>query len=136
MLKRINYNFAVSLLLLIYGAMILFHFVIIIGAGIFDFIPLNIVWGGNLESKKQLLNFEIISLIVMVLCFWLTLIKANLLKIKYMYSLAHYFMWLAFAYFLLNTVGNLLAQTFFEKLFAIPAIMISVLSLRLALQKK
>lgn len=88
-----------------------------------------------MESKEQLLGFEIISLLIMILCMFFTLIKIQYIKLKKLQLFAHIFMWFLFVLFVLNTVGNIIAETNFEKLFGIITAVLAFFTLRLALEK-
>ena len=47
----ITIDLAGNLLLVIFGALMLFHLLVILGA-----IPYNIVWGGRIKNKSQMLK--------------------------------------------------------------------------------
>ncbi len=136
MKNLISFKIASNFLLLIYCLLIVFHLLMIIGAGFYNFIPIDIVWGGKIKDQAQLINFELIALFVSSICLILTIIKIKYKKNNKLKKVSHYFMWLAFAYFLINTLGNILATTNFEKSLAIVTILISLFSLRLALEKE
>lgn len=136
MKNLISFKFASSVSILVYGFLLIFHIALIIGAGLFDFIPIDIVWGGKMENQAQLIMFELVALFVILLCLFLTLVKTEHIKIVKLYKASHYSMWFFFAYFLLNTVGNLASKTSFEKSMSIATILLSVCALRLALEKK
>lgn len=136
MKSLISFKFASSASILIYSLLLIFHIALIIGAGIFEFIPIEIVWGGKMKDQEQLIVFEFIALIVVLLCLFLTLVKTGHIKIAKLYKTSHYSMWFFSTYFLLNTVGNLAAKTNFEKSMSIATILLSVCALRLALEKK
>lgn len=88
-----------------------------------------------MQTGEQLLVFEIISLLIISLCLFLTLIIVKLLKLLKLVTIARVGMWIIFALFLLNTVGNIYAKTTFEKMFALVTAVIAILTLRLALEK-
>ncbi|MBN2542928.1 hypothetical protein JXI42_08685 [bacterium] len=136
MKKLISFKFAAKASLVIYGLFILFHFAIILGILFFNFVPIDYLWGGRMQTGEQLLVFEIISLLVQIICMFLTLIKAGYFKIPRMAIIAHVGMWILFALFLLNTIGNIFAKTVFEKSLAIVTAALAVFALRLALEKK
>lgn len=136
MKNLISFKFASSVSILVYGFLLIFHIALIIGAGLFDFIPIDIVWGGKMENQAQLIMFELVALFVILLCLFLTLVKTEHIKIQKLYKVSHYSMWFFFAYFLLNTAGNLASKTSFEKSMSIATILLSVCALRLALEKK
>ena len=136
MKSLISFKFASSASIFVYSLLLAFHVVIMIGAGIFDLIPIDTAWGGKMESQEQLIVFEFVALFVVLLSFFLTLVKTGHIKIAKLYKTSHYSMWFFFGYFLLNTVGNLAAKTNFEKSMSIATILLSVCALRLALEKK
>lgn len=136
MKSLISFKFASSASIVVYSLLLAFHVIIIIGAGFFEFIPIEIVWGGKMKDQEQLIVFEFIALIVVLLCLFLTLVKTGHIKVAKLYKASHYSMWFFFAYFLLNTVGNLAAKTDFEKSMSIATILLSICALRLALEKK
>lgn len=136
MKNLISFKFASSVSILVYSLFLIFHIVLLIGAGILDLIPINIIWGGRLETKQQLIELEIVALLVLLLCLFLTLIKTGHIKVAKLSSVSHYSMWFFFAYFLLNTVGNLASKTSFEKSMSAFTILLSICALRLALERK
>ena len=136
MKRIISFQFAAKASLVIYVIFIIFHLAVISGILFFNFVPLDYLWGGRMQNREELLSFEIISLIIQSLCLFLTLIKARFLHISQLESVAHVGMWVLFAIFLLNTVGNILAKTNFEKMFSFITGMLALLTLRLALEKR
>ena len=98
-------------------------------------VPTDFLWGGRIQSKEQFILFEGISLIVQTICLLLTLIRAEYLRLERLANIAHIGMWVLFAIFTLNTVGNMLAKTTFEKSFTVITIILALFSLRLALEK-
>lgn len=70
------------------------------------------------------------------LCLFLTLIRAGYLHISQLETIAHIGMWVLFAIFVLNTVGNILAKTDFEKMFSFITGILALFTLRLALEKR
>jgi hypothetical protein len=95
----------------------------------------DFLWGGRIQSKEQFILFEGISLTVQTICLLLTLIRAEYLRLERLANIAHIGMWVLFAIFALNTVGNILAKTTFEKSFTVITIILALFSLRLALEK-
>lgn len=136
MKKIISFRFAAKESLVIYGIFILFHLAVISGILFFNFVPLDYLWGGRMQTRDELLLFEIISLIIQSVCLFLTLIKAGYLDLAHLEAIAHVGMWILFALFLLNTVGNILAKTNFEKLFSFVTGILTLCTLRLALEKR
>lgn len=134
MKKLISFKLASQLSQLLFGLLILFHLTVITGILFFDFVPVDFLWGGRLENQDQLLSFEIISLLLIILCFLIVLVGTARIKIPSLMRAAKVGLWILFVLFLLNTAGNLLAKTLFENLIAIVSALLSLLCLRLALE--
>jgi hypothetical protein len=95
-------------------AVILFHLCIIT-----KIIPYDITWGGRLTNDTEMYVFEAISILINVFLSWVLLMKGNLVKHKFSNKVVNIILWIFFAIFVLNTIGNIFAKTTFEKLFAI-----------------
>ncbi|MFZ1806152.1 MAG: hypothetical protein WAU36_02965 [Cyclobacteriaceae bacterium] len=131
----ISYRNALRITLIIAGLLVVFHLSIIMGMLLFDFAPVAYLWGGRMETPSQLLQFEIVSLLVALLFFVLVLIKSGRINLPALKGFAHVTMWLFFVLFLLNTVGNVIAKTTFEKSFALVTGLLAFLLLRIAIEK-
>lgn len=132
----IDFNNAVHITLVLAGVMIVFHLSILMGILIFDFAPVDYLWGGRMETSAQLLTFELISLLISALFFVLILIKSNRINLPALNGVVHIAMWLFFILFLFNTVGNLIAKTTFEKFFALVTGLLALFVLRIVIEKK
>ena len=135
MKKLISFERAIQLSQTLFGLFILFHLAIIFGILFFDFVPLDFVWGGRMQTREQLLSFEVISLLIMSLCFLIVLIRSGKIKLPKMAGVIRIALWVLFLLFSLNTIGNILAKTTFEKFFAVITLVLALLCLRLALEK-
>jgi len=135
MKKLISFRKTVQMSLFIFGLLFLFHLSIIVGVLFFDFAPVDFLWGGRLETAEKLLSFEIFSILIMVLCILIVLVKSGKLNFPKALGAVRIALWFLFFMFLLNTIGNVLAKTIFEKSFAIITAILAFLSLRLALEK-
>ena len=122
--------------MILYVLLILFHIIVVIGGGVLTVIPHDIVWGGRIADRETLLVTEIVSLAVTAVFLFLTLVKAGRLKIRLLSAVSHYAMWVLFVCFLLNTAGNLVSKTVFEKSMAVFSLLLALGSLRLAVEKK
>ena len=134
MLSRISFPLAARVNIVIFGCLILFHTGVAVGVLTFDYVPIDFLWGGRMQSKEQFVLFESISLVVQTICLFLTLIRARYLRLEKLTNIAHVGMWVLFFIFSLNTVGNILAKTTFEKSFAVVTIVLALFSLRLAVE--
>ncbi|WP_421812299.1 hypothetical protein [Flagellimonas sp.] len=135
MRKIIDFNVATLASLFILSILILFHIAILTGILFFDYVPIDSLWGGKMKTVAQLLNFEIVSLLTSVIFFFLLLIRSKLLNIPKLTGIARIAMWVLFVFFLVNTIGNVLATTTFERYVAIASGALAFLFLRIAVEK-
>jgi hypothetical protein len=135
MKKIISFKLATQISQFMFILLILFHLSIVIGIVIFNIVPIDFLWGGRMETKEQLLGFEIISLIITALCLFIIMIKSEKVKIPGLMRAAEIAVWILVILFFLNTIGNIFAKTTFERYFVIPTGILAILCLRLALEK-
>ena len=135
MRKIIDFNTAILASLFILGILALIHIAILTGILFFDYVPIDSLWGGKMKTVAQLLNFEIVSLLTSSIFFFLLLIRSKLLNIPKLTGIARIAMWVLFIFFLVNTIGNVLATTTFERYFAIASGALAFLFLRIAVEK-
>lgn len=95
-------------------AIILFHICIIA-----KIIPYDIAWGGRLANDTEMYVFETISILINIFLSWVLLMKGAFVKRLFSDRVLNIILWVFFAVFILNTIGNILAKTDFEKFFAI-----------------
>lgn len=110
-----------NLTLIICSSLLVFHFGIL-----FKIIPYEIVWGGRLTSDEQMYMFEGISITLNSLLIILLLLKSQRIKVSVPIKIVHAGLWAFFGLFALNTIGNILAESTFEKFFSIVTILLTV----------
>ena len=116
-------------LLSLLSLFLLLHFSILI-----KIIPYNLVWGGRLKSEKEMVRFEIFSILINSLFVIVTLTQMNLLTIDMPKNVITYSLWLMTGLFLLNILGNVTSKNKLEKrLFTPVTILLAIFSLTLAL---
>ena len=121
--------FAIYGLLIILSLVVIFHLLIM-----FSIIPSEIVWGGRLNVKSQMLAFESASVIINLLMLLVVMMRAEILKVRINRMIIKIALWIMFGTFLLNTLGNLFSINDFEKLvFAPLTLLLSIFCLRLAI---
>jgi len=125
------FNNAVKILLGLLFAVILFHLCIITKT-----IPYDITWGGRLHSDTEMYVFEAISILINLFLSWILLMKGYLVKYKFPNQIVNIILWIFFAIFILNTIGNIFAKTVFEKLFAFLTGFFSILLWIILMKKK
>jgi hypothetical protein len=111
---KIGANVATKTLLGFLSAVIFMHLLIMLKV-----IPYNIAWGGRLQNDQQMYAFEAVSIAINALLVLVLLMKGRYIPVHFKEKGLNIVLWAFFVLFILNTVGNLFAQTAFEKLFAI-----------------
>ena len=105
---------SIKLLIGLLTLVILFH-----GCIMAKIIPYDIAWGGRLENDTQMYIFESVSILINAFLITVLLLKANYIHHRFSDKWLHGILWVFQLLFILNTVGNILAKTNFEKFFAI-----------------
>ena len=119
-----NPKLAIKILLSLLVLVTVFHLSILVGI-----VPYEITWGGRLKNDNEMYVFETMSLVVNLFFMWMLLIKGDYVKAIISIKIVNVVLWGFFFLFLLNTVGNILAKSNFEKYFAILTIGTAVLLL-------
>ncbi|TNE27955.1 MAG: hypothetical protein EP346_10865 [Bacteroidetes bacterium] len=130
----LSFQRASQLALLLFSLLEVFHLSIILGIVLFDFAPVEYLWGGKMKTAEELLVFEFISLIIMTICLLVVLIRTKILRLPKLMKVSRVLLWVLTVIFALNTLGNLLAESSFEKFFAIATLLLAFVSLRMALE--
>ncbi|MDO6810967.1 hypothetical protein Q4603_20265 [Zobellia galactanivorans] len=107
-MKKINVFGRIALGIVI--AYVLFHVLILL-----QFIPSNVVWGGKIIEPKTMLVLEWVALLVLLFLGSLILMKTKVIPNKWQEKTLNRWLLVFSVYFLLNTLGNLLAESIFEK---------------------
>lgn len=108
-----NSSIAIKIMLGLFTAVTIFHFCIIL-----KIIPYEITWGGRLNNDAEMYVFESLSILINSILIVTLLIKGNYLKQVFPLRIVNTILWVFLFLFGLNTIGNLFANTNFEKLFA------------------
>ena len=124
-------NNSIKIFLGLLFLVILFHICIIT-----KIIPYNIAWGGRLTNDTEMYVFETISILINIFLSWILLMKSNLSKFKFSDKTVQIILWIFFALFILNTIGNIFAKTNFEKFFAVLTGLSAILIWNIVKQKK
>ncbi len=131
MKKIISESAAAKSLLALLSAIMLFHVLVIINV-----IPYEIIWGGRIRNRRELINLELISIIVNAIMIFVVLIRTGMVGFSIRRRWMRLLFWMMFAFFLLNTLGNLVSLNQLEKFIFTPlTLFLSFCSLRLALAK-
>lgn len=122
---------ALNLMLGLIGGIILFHLAIIL-----KLIPYDITWGGRLKNDAEMYAFEALSIGLNLVLGFALLIKAGYLRQILPIRVIHIILWGFLVLFALNTIGNVFAETKFEKGFAVLTLAFVVLLGIILLDKK
>lgn len=135
--SMVNFSLAIKICLVLFGIFSVFHFAVIIGIVVFNIVPLEYLWGGRMQTKDELLLFEIVSLVIQVLCYWVVVLKRKHIKMGQHNLVVESVIWILCFVFFLNTIGNLVAKTMMETLLGTPiTAILFVLLFRIGIEKK
>lgn len=126
--KIFNQDKAAKLLIAALLMLALFHVLAVLGI-----VPINMVWGGNLDKRDEFIKFEIFALALTLLFLFTAAIFAGFIRNPFLVKAAEVFIWLMTVYFFFNIIGNIFAKTVIEKIIFIPlSLILFTSSLRLA----
>ena len=112
----------------ILSAITIFHVLILSGI-----IPFQIVWGGRLENREQMLQFEMISLLLNACMLLVIGIRGGLVKVTINPLIIRILLWAMCGLFILNTLGNVLSNNTLETIIFTPlTLLLAIFSWRLA----
>ncbi len=131
MKKRYSEKIQISIFLFLLIVVIVFHSFVLL-----EIIPFDIVWGGKLKNQSEMISLERISLFITILMLMVGLLRAKIITFgnhPVKISVMLYTMSILFG---LNSIGNLLADTNFEKFIFTPiTLLLALLSWQLARTK-
>ena len=111
---------------------VLFHICVLVG-----FIPPEIVWGGRISDRSELVKMEIISILVNLDMLQIVMVRAGYFKIKINPFIIKIALWAMAILFLLNTIGNIFSKNDFEKFAFTPlTLILAIFCIRLAISKR
>ncbi|MGZ5243047.1 MAG: hypothetical protein ACXWDO_07500 [Bacteroidia bacterium] len=127
----ISAKFAAYSVFILLSVFVVFHFFVVAGV-----VPQDIVWGGRISSREELIRMETISILVNLIMISIAAVRARILKFRINSTILRVAFWLMFVLFSLNTLGNLLSLNDFEKYAFTPVtLLLAIFSLRLAIDK-
>lgn len=122
---------ALKAMILLLSLVICFHLAIIT-----RLIPYTVVWAGKLNSAEQMYRFETVSILINSFLLLVLCLKGKYIKHSVPEVLLNVILWVFVFLFALNTVGNLLAETLFERLVFTPLTLISAVLIAIVLGEK
>jgi len=120
--KRQNKLTYINILIGISILATIFHLLILVRV-----IPYEITWGGKLKTDEEMYVFETISIIINLFFVFILLQKGNFIKPYFSKKIISITLWIFFTVFVLNTIGNIFADTTFEKSLTMITILITIL---------
>ncbi len=115
-IKYINILITISILATIFHLLILFRV-----------IPFEITWGGRLKTVEEMYVFETISILINSFFIFILLQKGEYIRYFLGKKTVTLILWVFFTIFVLNTIGNVFAETYFEKFFTILTLLNAIL---------
>lgn len=112
----------INTLLLISALVAVFHALILLRV-----IPFEITWGGKLKTVEEMYVFETLSILINSFFVFILLQKGEYIRYVMGRKTVNIILWIFFWVFALNTIGNLFAETNFEKYFTLLTLLSSVL---------
>lgn len=121
-----------KIIITILATLIVLHLAVLL-----EILPMNIVWGGRLQSRNEMIQFELIAIIINILIALTVAMKIGLIKKRLPGRLLHVSIWVIAFMFTTNIFTNLLAIHWFEKwVMGSLTVILSFLFIRLALLTK
>ncbi len=129
-MRKITNGRALRMMLRLLTIVVIFHLAIIT-----QLIPYTIVWAGKLKTVDEMYAFEAVSIAINIFLIALLLLKGNYIKHSISDKILNIILWLFIAVFAINTLGNLMAETLFEKLIFTPITLLSAILLWIIVRK-
>jgi len=104
-------SIAYKLILILLSILLLVHLLILA-----QLLPYEHFWGGRLTSLEEMYVFESSAVLVTILMISTFYAQYRLHKIEKSNKVLRVLLWIFFAYYLLNTIGNLMAVSIWEKI--------------------
>ena len=90
-------------------------------------IPYAVTWGGRLKTDEEMYTFESLSVLINLFFIYIVLQKGAFVKATFSDKALNLTLWIFFVLFSLNTIGNIVAKTLFEKIFTIITLLNAIL---------
>ncbi len=129
-IKRIKVKTAAGILLAVGAGAIMFHVLVIAGV-----VPYVYVWGGRLQGTAEMVVFEAVSIVLVLVVMALVAMRGGFIKSRLPRKALSLLLWALAILFTFNTLANMLATTMLEMAIGTPLTLIAaVLCARLALR--
>ncbi|MGV3599282.1 MAG: hypothetical protein ACO1PI_15575 [Bacteroidota bacterium] len=131
MKRLLSFKTAVTATVIILLLVTLFNLFVLLGVA-----PYTIVWGGRLESREQMVVFELVSILINLFCLIIVLVKARGFLPR-LGKTADIVTWLLPVMYFFGILGNVASTSAIERALFVPVtVVLFVLTLRIALEKE
>ena len=114
---------------LVAWAFAVFHLMVLLRV-----VPHTVIWGGRISGRGQIVTMELVSLLVIAAAGVTAYLRGRSLTAGHAVPALGALMWILAGLFALNSLGNLFAETNFERFAFTPVtLFLSFASIRLAL---
>tara|TARA_R110002072_G_scaffold95197_27_gene209942 strand:- start:14274 stop:14657 length:384 start_codon:yes stop_codon:yes gene_type:complete len=120
-MQNITMKLSQKIALIIVIAYCIFHVLVL-----FKIIPYHLVWGGKIKSVNEMYILEGVALTIMLFIGAILSMKSRLVKPIFAYKTIKRILLVFTFFFILNTIGNFLAETIIEKCQAIITLYLAV----------
>ena len=128
--KTIPFLLAARTIIVINIVVIAFHLLVLTRV-----IPFDVVWGGRLQTEKEMYVFELVSIFINLILIVIVLTKIKKIKVGASNKLINFILWIFVVLFVLNTIGNLTSKTSLETYIATPmTFILALLCSRVAIE--
>ena len=86
---------------------------------IISLIPSDMVWGGRVINHNQILLLEFVSLAVNILMIWFVAMRVEYVRAVVSSRLLYVVLIIFMVMMFMNTVGNIMAETIFERIMSV-----------------
>lgn len=131
MKRLLSFKTAVTATVIILLLVTLFNLFVLFGVA-----PYTIVWGGRIESREQMVVFELVSILINLFCLIIVLVKARRFLPR-LGKTADIVAWLLPVMYFFGILGNVASTSAIERALFVPVtVVLFVLTLRIALEKE
>ena len=130
MRSLIPHRKAVLFSILIFLIVITLHVLILLGI-----IPYDFVWGGRLNSKAEMIPFELISISINIIILLIVLMQGGILKNPIPKGIMRILLILIAVLFAVNTLGNIASESIVETIIFTPVtVLLTLFFIRMAIE--
>jgi len=130
MKRLISFKTSVTITIVLLILVTLFNLTVIVGLT-----PYDMVWGGRLKSKEEMIFFEMVSILINFLSLLLVLIKSRRLFTG-IGKIADILIWVLPILYFFGIIGNAMSTSAIEKVLFVPTtLLLFLLTVRIAIEK-